>query len=92
MLATGDSLSVKILPNSSADNLGILVQQLSLQIGLYESLADVFRVEPFEFKLKRNSDNQMEKLIRHGDIEVESGPAVIASLAKVFRLIVRTRR
>ena len=54
---------VKIVGDASgegADGFHFLrLQQLRLQIGLYEQLAEVFKVEPFEFQLKRNSSNQL---------------------------------
>ena len=59
LVATGSNFTMKILPNSSTDDLHIHVRQLRLQIGLYEQLAEVFKVEPFEFQLKRNSSNQL---------------------------------
>lgn len=92
MIATGTDFTLRIIPNSLNDDLHIQVRELRLEIGLYESLVEVFRVQPFEFQLRQNKEKQLEKLISHGDVEVDSGPHVIASLAKVFRLIVRTRR
>lgn len=69
----------------------VAVREIVLQLSQYESSSEVLKMGHFLFKLEKNGQN-ITKLITHDDVVVEAGTLAISSLAKIFRLIIRTRR
>lgn len=83
---------MSIMGNSQ--NLEVAISEITLKLSQYETSSEVLRLGHFLFKVEKSTSGaqNITKLITHDDVVVEAGPLAISSLAKIFRLIIRTRR